>query len=333
MKPCGDNSTGHLNSNCPCGEINDKPIFVNCSKCEQRWHTNCCNLSGIDESAVRMLTGWKCPRCYSSPYVSPKQKSASQLTSSIADIKDKVGQMHEMWFPRPSRLSRPVMCFQPPDISVKTPLIEVNAAHSSSSFGLDLYRYIKDPSKPYVFYERNVVDQTLRNELMELTSSEQSNFMAVGEHQREILYYGIHSYRNGGHKFEPREMPLVINKLFDSIKHRIPLNQTVNSCLITRFWSSSSFVPLHQDDEPVIDSQSLILTVSLGSNRMMTFVSIDKMHREDILLEESSLLVTSRYSQDFWKHGYYPGDEASDYTHTGYSFKFRNIAPHFMLSY
>ena len=206
---------------------------------------------------------------------------------------------------------------------------------SSKTAVLDDSGYVRPRTTcaPYVMYEPNLVNHKLIKELEEFVKQEETNFKTVGEESREVLYFGIHSYRKSGHVFEPKEMPAVVTKLLDAIGPNCPPDHHshVNSCLITRY-NSTTKVDLHRDDEPVIDLASLILVVSLGAKRTMTFISNDRSFRKDILLTEGSLLITSRYSQDFWKHGCF-FEESTDKENIGYSFKFRNIAPYFMLSY
>ena len=186
--------------------------------------------------------------------------------------------------------------------------------------------------EPYVMHEPNAIDTELKNELAEFVNDKEEDFKTVGEKSR-VLYYGIHSYRKFGYIFEPKEMPSVVHKLLNAlITPKCPPKQHVNSCLITKYQSGSNNVDMHRDDEPVIDLESLILTVSIGATRTMTFISNDKSNRKDISLEDGSLLITSRYSQDFWKHGYCT-EESSENENIGFSFKFRNIAPYFMMSY
>ena len=54
---------------CPCFGVGSKCSFqVKCSKCDQSWHPDCVNLSGITQGASKKLVNWKCPHCYVFPY-------------------------------------------------------------------------------------------------------------------------------------------------------------------------------------------------------------------------------------------------------------------------
>ena len=186
---------------------------------------------------------------------------------------------------------------------------------------------------PYVMHKSNTINTKLRNELANFLKKEEANFKDLGIESQEVLYFGIHSFRESGFIFEPKKLPEVINKLLDAIRPICPPDICVhiNSCLIIRH-SSSHVLHLHRDDEPVIDLESFILTVSFGAKRTVTFVSNDERQRKEISLDDGSLLITSRYSQDFWQHGYFY-EESPGSKKTCFSFKFRNIAPYFMLSY
>ncbi|KAL5263855.1 hypothetical protein ACHWQZ_G005061 [Mnemiopsis leidyi] len=61
----------------------------------------------------------------------------------------------------------------------------------------------------------------------------------------------------------------------------------------------------------------------------MTFCNNDDTKSESLDLEDCSLLVTSRFAQDFWRHGILPQNEISG---ERISLTFREISPHFMNS-
>ena len=61
----------------------------------------------------------------------------------------------------------------------------------------------------------------------------------------------------------------------------------------------------------------------------MTFTNNDKSKTEELMLEDGSLLITSRFAQDFWEHGIL-ADETTEGQRI--SFTFRNIAPYYINS-
>ena len=191
---------------------------------------------------------------------------------------------------------------------------------------------IKNPCTPYVKYQSNMIPDEARDEIMEFVKSNEQLFKSLGEDSgtRDVMYFGQHSYRYTGHTHEAREMPDPLKKVMNIAKTIVPEenNSEFNSCLITRYKSGQNHIPHHRDDEPVIDPESSIMTVSFGAQRSMSFVNNDKTESEELVLEDRSVLVTSRFAQDFWKHGILP-DESPD---ERISLTFRNIAPYFINS-
>ena len=204
-----------------------------------------------------------------------------------------------------------------------------NAAFSPNTRSPRL-REIKTPCEPYIKYAAGAVSPLLKNSLTQHINDMEAEFKPVGEGSREVLYYGEHAYNYTGHKHEKREMPDVIKSLLQEASSCLPEDSklNINSCLVTKYNSGENHIPLHRDDEPVIDPESEILTVSLGANRMMTFENNDKSTTKELLLEDSSVLITSRFAQDFWKHGILPDKSQGQRV----SFTFRKIAPYYLNS-
>ena len=201
------------------------------------------------------------------------------------------------------------------------------------------------PCEPYLEYCSESIPNELKTELLEHVKTNEENLTSLPDSSRDILYYGEHSYKYTGVEHPKKEMPPVISKLLSVIKEKHTLskdNIELNSCLITRYRSKTNHIPMHRDDEPVIDPNSLILTVSLGAPRKMTFENNDNSKTNQIILEDRSLLTCSRYSQDFWKHGIHPEENSNDKPPTNQeedsqiyeriSFTFRNISPYFINS-
>ena len=189
------------------------------------------------------------------------------------------------------------------------------------------------PCKPYESYETNVVPQELKAELLEFVQGVSTEFVdADSENSRQLLYFGDYSYRYPGKELPAKKPPPILMKLLDTVDPKTGENRTLqaNSCLITRYNSGASHIPMHRDDEAVIDPESHILTVSLGASRTMTFMNNNESQVDTVCLEDCSLLVTSRFAQDFWKHGILP--ESEDDPSQRFSFTFRHIAPHFINS-
>ena len=190
------------------------------------------------------------------------------------------------------------------------------------------------PCKPYESYETNVVSQELKAELLEFVQGVSTEFVdADSENSRQLLYFGDYSYRYPGKELPAKKPPPILMKLLDTVDPKTGEDRTLqaNSCLITRYSSGASHIPMHRDDEAVIDPESHILTVSLGASRTMTFMNNNESQVDTVCLEDCSLLVTSRFAQDFWRHGILPESEDGPSLER-FSFTFRNIAPQFINS-
>ena len=63
---------------CPCLQPFTKSnVVMTCQRCQQKWHISCHNLKGLTLNASKKLmdSGWKCVRCYISPYVENQERN------------------------------------------------------------------------------------------------------------------------------------------------------------------------------------------------------------------------------------------------------------------
>ena len=128
---------------------------------------------------------------------------------------------------------------------------------------------------------------------------------------------------------EPKEIPSEIQALINHIRPKLPNpDMRINSCLVSRYKTGDNHIPAHRDNEPVINPESDIVTISLGAERNMQFSNNSGSIKIEKKLEDGSMLVTSRYAQDFWLHGI-DRDGSAD---VRYSFTLRDIAPHYVNS-
>ena len=182
---------------------------------------------------------------------------------------------------------------------------------------------------PYVIYSPNAINDTVKHSLEEFISANENDFKNIGN-SRDTLYYGQYGYKYSGGEHKAKAMPPPLQELIDLIKPKLSVPESVlNSCLITRYKSGSDFIPLHRDDEPLFNPESEIVTVSIGANRTMEFVYNQGKKSEEVILEDKSMLITSRKAQNFWQHGIKKSDVECG---VRYSFTFRHISPHFLNS-
>ena len=185
------------------------------------------------------------------------------------------------------------------------------------------------PCDPYVKYVANAVSDTMNQSVKAFVSEHQGEFVNIGG-CRETLYYGEFGYRYNGGKHDAKAMPAPITDLLNAVRAQCSQpDACLNSCLITRYKSGTDHIPPHRDDEPVFDPQSEIVTVSIGAQRDMEFSDNSGVNSQTLSLENNSVLVSSRFAQDFWVHGIKKCDDPCE---ERISFTFRNISPHFLNS-
>jgi len=203
--------------------------------------------------------------------------------------------------------------------------------HSVSSLPNTISPHAKakpPPCEPYIGYIENGVNDEVKASLHKFVDEKKADFKPVND-SRDVSYFGKYTYKYSGVSHAAADMPQEISDLLDCIRPKLPDPEaTINSCLITRYNNGSQHIPPHRDDEPVIDPESHIVTVTLGAERKMTFTDNASTRSEELLLQDGSILVASRFCQDFWLHGI----EKDTSENVRYSFTFRNISPHYINS-
>ena len=435
--PTPDRSKLDAQEKCPCDKSDWKSTYVICAKCNQSWHNKCCNLSGLNQIAIKKLETWQCPRCYNCPILynqpatlfsematmkeqmkklldrSLSKQCIINISNEVAALKDQMSELvqsskqneHEVQAKLSEHLEeslKKASCLSPAlndEISaLKAQVVELTEATKNNEVKVNLsptldeairnvsklspdtlssietslsnlnkemadmknslnnqnlansaapnqenspsapntrspnLREVKTPCSPYVKYAESVIATEMREEVMDFVKGSESSFISVGEDSssREVMYFGEHSYRYTGHTHEAKAMPDILNKILDTLKPILPadIKSEFNSCLVTRYKTGSNHIPSHRDDEPVIDPESAILAVSIGAQRTMSFENNDKSKTEELVLGDRSVLVTSRFAQDFWKHGIPQEDDVGERI----SLTFRNIAPYYINS-
>ena len=188
---------------------------------------------------------------------------------------------------------------------------------------------VKPVCDPYVKYVDNAISADLKDRLITFMDENDSKFKSIGG-CRDTIYYGEYGYKYVGGEHEACRTPEIFQDLLEMIRPNMSdPSAWINSCLITRYKSGEDYIPPHSDDELFFDPSSEILTVSIGAKRTMSFSDSSSSTKKELELNDCSVLVSSRLSQDFWKHGI---DADSSVAGLRYSFTFRHIAPHFVNS-
>ncbi|NUY82434.1 alpha-ketoglutarate-dependent dioxygenase AlkB [Flavobacterium sp. MAH-1] len=78
--------------------------------------------------------------------------------------------------------------------------------------------------------------------------------------------------------------------------------ETYNSCLLNLYHDGSESMGWHSDDEPEIEKEWAIASVSLGAERKFSFKHKKDNETVSLLLENGSLLVMKGKTQQNWQH-------------------------------
>ena len=113
-----------------------------------------------------------------------------------------------------------------------------------------------------------------------------------------MLNFGKYSYRYTGGEHEAKEMPKELDDLISHIRSQLP--SPINSCLISRYKTvNMTGVDKSQPhNKPMVNPGSDIVTISVGSERNMSFTDNSGSSKIDQKLSDGSMLVTSKHAQE-----------------------------------
>ena len=120
--------------------------------------------------------------------------------------------------------------------------------------------------------------------------------------QRAVAYFGTVSYAYGNisHKANAT-CPSGLMSLWRLVNSFCAI--TFNSCLVTYYANGTCHIPLHKDNEPSLDSNPTICSVSVGATRTFTLRECSSGRYVSLPLHSGSLLVMRGAVQRFWQHG------------------------------
>ena len=132
----------------------------------------------------------------------------------------------------------------------------------------------------------------------------------VSFHNRDSYYYGEIGYGYGGTFHEPRDMECnpYLMKMISYLSVLIP-EYSFNSAMINRYSDWKKYIPHHCDDEESIDANSDILTVSLGSSRIMQFKNLQTGQILEAPVTHGTVVAMSKESQFKFSHSILQGEE------------------------
>ena len=145
---------------------------------------------------------------------------------------------------------------------------------------------------------------------------------------RLVAYFGNIPYRYGAVKHDTSPYPVggVFDLIFTRMQAVIPdFNPSNYTCLVTLYPEGSAHIKPHSDNESQIQSDSSIYTVSIGSERLITFQNqVGVINETSITIPHGSVFGMSRSSQATWKHSIPVNPTV---TNPRISFTFRKLIP------
>ena len=182
-----------------------------------------------------------------------------------------------------------------------------------------LKTYLVAPEPPYQQYVEDYLDDSLLKKTTGFLADmiQQNRFSQ--EHGHSVLSFGEPYVYNGSKGDRaPEPIPDVLKDVIGTFSTKLNLKDAPNSVLINYYPpktedssaddAQASYLPFHSDDEPSIDAQSSIVTLSLGSTRTLVFKATHNSTQPDKTLTPShnSLYTMTRTSQGWFKHGIEP---------------------------
>ena len=203
----------------------------------------------------------------------------------------------------------------PPLVKPPSPAVTVNVPNPTE--------HIKD-------YRTNFITEDVESKLNDFLSEQ--NFENV--RGRSVINYGEPYIYNGSPKNQNAAVPIPepIKGVMDEIKSKFD-NCDINQCTVNKYCDGSSGLSEHSDDERIIKPDSLIFSVSLGSQRDIKFRDVTTGSERVLTPDNRSLYVMSQPSQFLWTHRIDPVDpEDTGKSKVRYSLTFRCVGQSFVNS-
>lgn len=117
---------------------------------------------------------------------------------------------------------------------------------------------------------------------------------------RKVAWYGDFEYRYSG----TTKASLAWSPELLELKERVEgaCGEAFNACLLNLYHNGGEGMGWHSDDEPSIERDSAIASVSFGAGRPFDFRHRATGAKVRVLLENGSLLVMKGVTQRFWVH-------------------------------
>lgn len=115
-------------------------------------------------------------------------------------------------------------------------------------------------------------------------------------------------YNYSGQRYQACAMPQVIAAIGE--RAAALAGHPFNNCLCNRYETGANAMGFHCDSYDGLVASSQIAIASFGASRRLVFRSLDKLHRNEVVLEHGSILLMTRATQAAWMHAV-PRDSAA----------------------
>lgn len=113
-------------------------------------------------------------------------------------------------------------------------------------------------------------------------------------------------YNYSNQTYGINEIPIFILEIIDKIEKIVDFRP--NNCLINYYYDDNSKMGYHSDQIDILDSNTGIIIISLGSSRVIRFKNKIENNFFDIILEPDSLLYMTQEIQKKWLHSILPSN-------------------------
>jgi alkylated DNA repair dioxygenase AlkB len=327
---------------CPCGMSSaGRDWNFKCCTCKQVWHTSCANLKGANDlskpQADTIMAQWQCPWCFKCPFNPPDSHISvkngkilhdstvtcsvlQQISESVTDVVSKT---------LPGTLSTQInqLSQQVQDLSNKPSSVDIRPEPEPPKV------HLVAPEPPYGQYLENFLDSDLLKQAMKFLSEQVEQERFKPENGHSVLSFG-ESYTYVGSKSSTAAEPIpeLLESIIQTFDSKLKLKSAPNSVLINHYPTTrstesaetGSYLPYHSDDEPVIQPDSSIVTISLGSTRSINFKAIhnDTEEIRTLTPQHNSVYTMTRSSQGWYRHGI----DSAESSEVRFSFTFRCVS-------
>jgi len=147
--------------------------------------------------------------------------------------------------------------------------------------------------------------ESLFHQLKEEIDWKQDEVVMFGKHitmRRLTAWYGDRPFEYTYSKVSRQALPWT--KTLAEIKAEVEniSGETFNSCLLNFYHDGEDYMGWHSDDEPELDPNASIASVSLGAERKFSFKHRRSKETISVFLNDGSILLMKPPTQEHWLH-------------------------------